>query len=106
MRVPGSKSRTIPAMWTGNVDASNVVIGPTPLRPAMNDDQVVEASLPIGVTAPIPVITTRRWAGVLDAVLAIVTACEHLESRLARGDLTPVEPVGAERAEPLRYSHH
>jgi hypothetical protein len=54
-----SKSLTMPPMRTGNVPASKVVIGPTPLRPASSACQVLSTSLPTGVTAPMPVIATR-----------------------------------------------
>jgi hypothetical protein len=38
------------------------VIGPMPLRPATSAAQVSAAVVPQGVTAPKPVITTRRGA--------------------------------------------
>src|ERR1041385_3241982 len=39
---------------------SNCVIGAAPLLPASKDAHVVSRSLPIGVTRPMPVTTTRR----------------------------------------------
>ena len=56
----GSKPRTSPAIRTGNELASNASMKPMPLRPATAASQVEGASRPIGVTAPSPVITTRR----------------------------------------------
>ena len=35
---------------------------PTPLRPAMSASQKASRVLPSGVTAPIPVMTTRRFS--------------------------------------------
>src|SRR3954447_4653470 len=55
----GSKSLTIPAICTGKVSASKVVILVTPERPARRDCQVCSAELPTGVTAPRPVTATR-----------------------------------------------
>src|SRR5689334_13727105 len=55
----GSKSLTIPAICTGKVSASKVVIFVTPERPARSDCQVSSAVFPTGVTAPSPVTATR-----------------------------------------------
>src|SRR6266508_492727 len=54
------KPFTSPAMRMGNALASKPVIDPMPLRPSSSARQVVGTSLPTGVTAPRPVITTRR----------------------------------------------
>ncbi len=55
-----SKPLTSAAIRTGYSDASNASIQPTPLRPATAASHVDGASSPIGVTAPRPVMTTRR----------------------------------------------
>jgi hypothetical protein len=55
-----SKSRTSPATRLAMRDGSNDSIVRTPDLPAMSADQKVATSLPSGVTAPIPVTTTRR----------------------------------------------
>src|SRR5215211_6170743 len=54
------KFLTSPAIRIGNPLASNRVISPIPLWPASSARQVVGRSFPSGVTAPRPVITTRR----------------------------------------------
>src|SRR5262249_21746074 len=59
------KSRTSAAIRVGKVRASNSVMGPTPLLPASNADQVDSRSRPVGVTIPIPVTTTRRMETIL-----------------------------------------
>jgi len=46
-------------MRTARSLASNAVIGPTPELPAIRFCHVVSRSLPRGVTAPNPVMTTR-----------------------------------------------
>ena len=56
----GSKSFTSAAMDAGKVEASKRVMGPTPLAPLTMPDHVVGQSLPRGVTAPTPGMTTRR----------------------------------------------
>src|SRR3989442_2452252 len=63
-----SKLRTSPAMRVTNwnsplavlVCASNFVIGPMPDLPCVSADQNSGTSLPRGVSAPMPVTTTRR----------------------------------------------
>ena len=59
IHVVGSKSFSSQAKWTANCDGSKAVIGAAPLRPATRFSQKVSASLPSGVTAPMPVMTTR-----------------------------------------------
>ena len=59
-RSPGSNPRTSAAIRTGYSDASNASIQPTPLRPETAASHVDGASSPSGVTAPRPVMTTRR----------------------------------------------
>ncbi len=55
----GSKPLTSAAMRVGSSDASNWVIAATPLVPARHASHVESTSLPSGLIAPIPVITTR-----------------------------------------------
>ena len=55
-----SKSFTSQAKWTVNRLESNWVISPAPERPASRPSHVDSTSLPSGVTAPRPVITTLR----------------------------------------------
>jgi hypothetical protein len=55
----GSKSFSSQAKCTANLDGSKAVIGPAPLSPAISPDQKLSKSFPSGVTAPMPVITTR-----------------------------------------------
>src|SRR5919197_3902085 len=61
----GSKSLTSQAKWTANSEGSNALIGAAPLLPAVRFVQKVSASFPSGVTAPIPVTTTRLLPFVL-----------------------------------------
>ena len=56
----GSKSLTSAAMLTGKSVASNDRITSTPLCPATSASQVDRRSFPTGVTAPSPVMATRR----------------------------------------------
>src|SRR6266550_587453 len=55
-----SKSRTSPPIFASTREGSKSVMRRIPLRPAFIHSQVVRASLPSGVTAPMPVTTTRR----------------------------------------------
>src|SRR3954465_1509314 len=57
-----SKSGTSAATRTGCWDASNVRIGPTPLRPLTHAFQNASLPTPLGATTPSPVITTLRMA--------------------------------------------
>ena len=59
-KVGGSKSSTSPAMWLRNGDGSNRVISRTAERCARSPDHSPSRVMPIGVIAPIPVITTLR----------------------------------------------
>ena len=65
----GSKFFTSPAIRAVQPVASNRVIGPIPLRPAMSAAHVSGAEFPQGVTAPMPVTTTRRRGGVINELL-------------------------------------
>src|SRR5262245_10067286 len=49
-----------PANFTAWAEVSQAVIGPIPLRPARRPSQVLSVSIPTGLTAPMPVMTTRR----------------------------------------------
>ena len=55
----GLKSLTSAAIFTGQLLASKSVMGPTPHLPSRMAAQKSLMFLPMGVTAPIPVITTR-----------------------------------------------
>src|SRR5690349_1013760 len=57
----GSKLRISPAMRVVKPDESKWVIGPMPDRPLTMPSQLLARSLASGVTAPMPVMTTRRW---------------------------------------------
>src|SRR6187401_1647260 len=56
----GSQPFTSHANFVAKLEASNRVIGPAPFLPASRADHVDSRSLPIGVTRPMPVMTTRR----------------------------------------------
>src|SRR5262249_23624687 len=60
MNASGSKPLTSPAMRVANCDASNLVIVPMPLRPAVSAAQLASVPIPSDETRPIPVTTTRR----------------------------------------------
>src|SRR5688500_17780512 len=55
------KPFTSAAMRVGNADASNFVIGPTPLTPFRRFSQAWAAPIPTGETIPSPVTTTLRF---------------------------------------------
>jgi hypothetical protein len=55
-----SKSLTSQAKRTGKSAASNCSMGAAPLRPARRASQVLSTSVPMEVTSPVPVMTTRR----------------------------------------------
>src|SRR5262245_59757630 len=55
----GSQFLTSHANFVAKFEQSNWVIGAAPLLPASRADHVDSRSLPIGVTRPIPVMTTR-----------------------------------------------
>jgi hypothetical protein len=61
MYAVGSNPLTSAAIRTGSSLGSNAVIGPTPDRPAASPSHEAQAVSPSGVTAPIPVTTTRGW---------------------------------------------
>src|SRR4051812_29253883 len=55
------KPFTSAAMRVGNADASNFVMGPTPLTPARTFSQAWATVFPTGETRPSPVTTTLRF---------------------------------------------
>jgi hypothetical protein len=57
--VAGSKPSTSPATLTARSSVGNCVIPRTPLRPEVIPAQKSSTPIPTGVTAPMPVITTR-----------------------------------------------
>ncbi len=57
----GSKSLTSPAICVANAVASNLVIVPTPLLPAMSACQFASVPMPSDDTRPMPVTTTRLF---------------------------------------------
>src|SRR5690606_23387139 len=61
----GSKFLSSQANFVLNFSGSNFVMGPAPLTPASSDFQKSSTLFPIGVKAPIPVITTLLIAVVL-----------------------------------------
>ena len=63
-----NSSGTSPATCTGNPDGSKRVIRRTPLSPFRVACQKRSRPIPLGLTAPIPVIATRR----IDLVLPLV----------------------------------
>ncbi len=60
IHLSGSKLFTSPAKRVGKVEASNWVMGPMPLSPAVTARQQASRPIPTGETIPSPVTTTRR----------------------------------------------
>src|SRR6195952_2859066 len=60
MNCSGSNPHTSPAIRVANCVASNFVIVPTPLWPAMSAFQFGSVPIPSDDTSPMPVTTTRR----------------------------------------------
>ena len=60
MNPAGSKSFTSAPMCTGNAEVSNDSTGPMPFVPAVRFFQKTSRPAPIGVTSPMPVMTTLR----------------------------------------------
>ena len=60
MNCSGSKPRTSPAIRVVNSEASNFVMAPTPLVPALIAVQFASVPIPSDDTRPMPVTTTRR----------------------------------------------
>src|SRR5262245_52389866 len=65
MYLSGSKPLTSAAMRVSKPVGSNRVMGPAPERPSIRPAQNSSAVFPTGVTAPTPVITTRRLSMVM-----------------------------------------
>src|SRR5215467_11419893 len=86
MYLRGSKPLSSPAMRVSNPVASNRVMGPMPERPSRRACQNSSAVLPTGVTAPTPVITTRRWS----------MACEDRPRLLVLLDVADGVPHGGD----------
>ncbi len=59
MNCSGSNPFTSPAICAAYPVASNLVIGPMPLRPAHSASQLDAVPMPSGDTRPMPVTTTR-----------------------------------------------
>src|SRR3954470_19947640 len=120
-----SKLRTSPAMRVTYLNwplaslplTSNFVIGPTPDLPCLRDDQNSSVVLPTGVSAPRPVMTTRRSfmpglrvvLDVLDGVadghdlLGVLVGDLDVEVLLQGHDeLDGIEGVGAQVLDELR----
>src|SRR5207302_404624 len=114
----GSKLRTSPAMRVGKSVASNLEIGPIPDFPCLSPDQNSSVLLPSGVSAPSPVMTTRRSSirppsgivlDVLDGVadrhdlLGVLVRDLDVEVLLQGHDeLDRIEGVGAQVLDELR----
>ena len=62
--------------------------GPTPERPSLSADQNAGTSLPIGVTTPVPVTTTR-----LDPATEIAPFQENASPQLARAFAGQTKPL-------------
>src|ERR1043165_8412893 len=70
MYCEGSNPFTRRGNFTSWLDASNLVMGAAPDRPASRAAQVSSTVFPTGVTSPRPVTTTRRFAtGLLAGLL-------------------------------------
>src|SRR3990170_4997560 len=125
----GSKPLTSAAKRVGYLAASNLVMGPMPDRPSPMAVQNSSTVFPTGVTAPSPVMTTRRSLtappprsdqplrrvvlDVLDGVshrrdlLGILVRDLDVERLLERHDqLHGVQGVGAEILDELRRGDH
>src|ERR1035437_409203 len=87
----GSKSLTCAAMRTSRPEGSNVLIVLTPEAPARRFSQKAVAVLPIGVTAPRPVTTTRRARFSLGTTISYDVSAS--EARAVAGD-APIRPPG------------
>ena len=92
-----SKSLTSPAIETGYSLASKARISSTPLRPARAASHVALASLPMGVTAPIPVMTTLRIPLLLRRGEAELGYAGNLRPRAASRAPLPAHGGGARR---------
>src|SRR3954469_7744936 len=78
MYASGSKFFTSPAMRVANWVVSNLVIGATPLWPALIPAQFASVPIPSDDTSPMPVTTTRRL--LIIGVYFLVLACDSMYS--------------------------
>ena len=88
MYARGSKSWTSPAIRVSRSFASNRVIGPMPLLPAVRPAQDVSTVAPSGVIIPRPVTTTRRrspfmWSSLSSQCCALRSLVTAASSSLA-----------------------
>src|SRR5438067_1683409 len=104
MNASGSKPFTSPAMRVANCDASNLVIGPTPLLPAVNAAQFASVPMPSDDTRPMPVTTTRRVL-VMSLLFGLGVRLDVLDRFLHAGDLLRIL-VGNLEPELLLERHH
>jgi hypothetical protein len=72
MKFAASKSRTSPALWLRYGDGSNEVMLRMAERSLRNPSHIPFAVIPIGVTAPIPVMATLRRFDIL-----LLRSCKH-----------------------------
>src|SRR5450759_2309142 len=89
MPTVGSKSLTCAAIRTSRPEGSNVLMVVTPEAPARRFSQKAVAVLPIGVTAPRPVTTTRLARSLLGTTISYDVSAG--EVRAVAGD-APVRP--------------
>src|SRR3954470_4503749 len=78
MYASGSKRFTSPAMRVANWVVSNLVIGATPLWPALIPVQFASVPIPSDDTSPMPVTTTRRLLVI--GLYFLVLACDSMYS--------------------------
>src|SRR6266542_3283953 len=91
MYLRGSNPFSSPAMRVGKSVASKRVMGPMPERPSRRPAQNSSAVLPRGVTAPTPVITTRRLSMAIDGINGPLLILLDIADRVThRGDLLRV----------------
>src|SRR3954467_1764059 len=103
MNASGSKPLTSPAMRVANCVASNLVIVPMPLVPAVSAAQFASVPIPSDDTRPIPVTTTRRV--LVMSLLFLAVRLDVLHGFLDAGDLFGVL-VGNLDAELFFERHH
>src|SRR6476659_7005362 len=104
MNASGSNPLTSPAMRVANCVASNLVIVPMPLLPALSAAQFASVPIPSDDTRPMPVTTTRRVL-VIPLLLALGVRFDVLDRFLDAGDLLGVL-VGNLDPELLLERHH
>src|SRR5262249_15203467 len=104
MYLSGSNPLSSPAMRVSKPAVSNPVMGPIPERPSMRACQNSSAALPTGVTAPTPVITTRRLSMATER-LDLLLLLDAAEGVAHRGALRRVG-VGDRQVDLLPEGHH